>query len=148
MRPGVKLRRLYSHNKAPIALVTLYVPLSMSGIAYLLVESANLHETTYSLFENKMGIKIKEAKHAIKTVAIDKSDAADLHMRPNDICLEMERITYSVQGTPLELMTYVYPPNRMQFEITLPRHSTDVILKLCSQNKKNLTARFPRAIWI
>src|SRR6202021_3137949 len=68
---GVRLRRLYSHEGIPIALVSLYVPLSMSGVAYMLADDANSHETIYSILEQRMGVVIKEARHVIKTTALD-----------------------------------------------------------------------------
>ena len=123
---GVKLRRLYLHSAVPIALVTLYLPLSMAGVAYVLAQDANSHETVYSIFEQKMDIAITEAKYIVKSVLLDEVDAKDLQMEPNDICLGMDRLSYSKQGTPLEMMTYIYPPGRMQFEIIVPRHSSAI----------------------
>lgn len=118
---GVRLRRLYSHEGIPIALVSLYVPLSMSGVAYMLADDANSHETIYSILEQRMGVVIKEARHVIKTTALDDFDASALRMSPNDVCLCMERVTYSMQNHPIEMMIYTYPPGRMQFEMLLPR---------------------------
>jgi GntR family transcriptional regulator len=118
---GVRLRRLYSHEGTPIALVSLYVPLSMSGVAYMLADSANSHETIYSILEQRMGVVIKEARHIIKTAALDDTDASALQLSPGNVCLCMERITYSMQSHPIEMMIYTYPPGRMQFEMLLPR---------------------------
>ena len=134
---GIKLRRLYSHNKLSIALVTLYLPLSLGGVAYILAQGNNEQETTYSIFEKKMGLSIREAKHIVKTVAIDESEAAVLRLRRGDICLGMDRITYSSQGSVLELMNYIYPPGRMQFEINLPRKNTGMLLKVYSQKTED-----------
>jgi len=127
-RETVVLRRLYSYDGAPIALVTLYLPLPMSGVAYILAQPENSHETTYSIFEQQMGLTIKEAKHIVKTIQLQKSQANDLGMNPGDLCLEMERITYSSQGGVLELISYIYPPGRMQFEISLPRHNVRTVI--------------------
>jgi GntR family transcriptional regulator len=121
---AVVLRRLYSHDRIPIALVTLYLPLPMSGVAYILAKPENSHETTYSIFEQQMGLAIKEARHVVKTVQLEKAEAKHLNMKPGSICLAMDRITYSPQGSVMELMSYIYPPDRMQFEITLPRLNT------------------------
>ncbi|WP_167558675.1 UTRA domain-containing protein [Bradyrhizobium canariense] len=113
--------RRYSHEGIPIALVSLYVPLSMSGVAHMLADDTNSHETIYSILEQRMGVVIKEARHIIKTTALDDLDASALRMSPNDVCLCMERITYSMQNHPIEMMIYTYPPGRMQFEMLLPR---------------------------
>jgi len=90
--------------------VSLYFPLSMSGVAYMLADDANSHETIYSILEQRMGVVIKEARHIIKTTALDDFDAAALHMSPNDVCLCMERITYSMQNHPIEMMTTLVLP--------------------------------------
>lgn len=129
-RDGVILRRLFSADGEPVALVTLYLPLSMSGVAHILAKSENRRETTYTVFEKQMGLQIKEAKHVIKVVKLNKWDAEYLGMRPGSVCLAMDRITYSPQGTVMEVMRYVYPPDRMQFEITLPRRTTGPLLRL------------------
>ena len=70
-----RLRRCYKHNGSPIALVYLYLPLAMSGVAQILVQDDHLKETTYSVFENEMHIAIKEAKHIIRSVELDAGAA-------------------------------------------------------------------------
>jgi GntR family transcriptional regulator len=76
-----------------------------------------------------MGIVIKEARHVIKTVELSGADAMVLNMSPGDVCLAMERLTFSKQGHPMELMTYIYPPGRMSFEMTLPRENSNMLIK-------------------
>jgi DNA-binding GntR family transcriptional regulator len=93
----------------------------MSGLAYMLADDANSHETIYPILEQRMGVVIKEARHVIKTTALDDFDASALRMSPNDVCLCMERVTYSMQNHAIEMMIYTYPPGRMQFEMLLPR---------------------------
>jgi GntR family transcriptional regulator len=127
---GAILRRLYSHQGEAIALVTLYLPLSMSGVAHILAQDENRRETTYSVFERQMGLTIKEAKHVIKTVRVAEEEARHLGVNPDEVCLAMDRITYSSQGAVMELMSYVYAPDRMQFEVTLPRDPHGAVLKL------------------
>lgn len=128
------LKRLYLHNKLPIALSTLNLPLSMGGIASILSRQQNINQTTYSIFES-MGLVIKEAKHVIKTIALDTTEAKHLRLNAGDICLASERITYGRNGSPLELTQFVYPPERMRFEITLPRHSAAKVLRVYSQDR-------------
>jgi GntR family transcriptional regulator len=129
-REGVVLRRLYTHQGDPIALVTLYLPLPMSGVAYALAKRESGNETSYSIFEDQMGVVIKEANHVIRTVQIDDEESVYLGLPAGTVCLAMDRITYSTQGTVLELMHYVYAPDRMEFEINLPRRSaSDVVIR-------------------
>lgn len=128
--PVTRLRRVYRHDGVPIALVYLYLPLAMSGVAHVLARDDHLKETTYSVFENELHITIKEAKHIIRTMELDAEAAKALDMKPGEPCLTMDRITYSSQGTVLEVMTFYYPTDRFQFEITLPRHEKGIALKM------------------
>jgi GntR family transcriptional regulator len=125
------LTRLYVHNEAPIAQSTLHLPLSMAGVAHILAQQKSGEQTTYSIFES-MGLVIKEAKHVIRTVSLDPDTAKRLHMKAGDVCLATDRITYSAQGNVLELTRFVYPPERMRFEITLPRNSAAKVLRVYS----------------
>ncbi len=104
----------------------------MSGVAYLLVKNTD-NQTTYTILENSLGPVIKEAKHAIQTVALDELSASNLHMRAGDICLGMDRTTYSAQDTALEFTRLIYPPDRIRFEITLPRASAQVLTMFSSE---------------
>jgi GntR family transcriptional regulator len=126
------LTRLYLHNSVPIAQSTLHLPMSMSGVARILSQKQNVGQTTYSIFE-LMGLSIKEAKHVIKTVALDAATAKRLHLNAGDICLATDRITYATNGSVLELTKFVYPPERMRFEITLPRSSTTKVVRIYSK---------------
>lgn len=125
------LTRLYLHGGVPITQSTLHLPLPLSGVAHMLAQKESVEQTTYSIFES-MGLKIKEAKHVIKTVALDAPTAARLQLRTGDICLATDRITYSMSGSVMELTQFVYPPERMQFEITLPRSSAAKVLRVYS----------------
>lgn len=138
------LKRLYLHSKVPIALSTLNLPLSMSGVASILSRQQNIDQTTYSIFES-MGLIIKEAKHVIKTVALEATEAKHLRLDAGDICLATERITYARNGSVLELTQFVYPPERMRFEITLPRHSAAKVLRVYSQDGQSVIGGRNRA---
>lgn len=123
----VRLVRVFLNGSIPVAQATLYLPISMSGVAYVLAKDADKH-TTYTVMEGSLGLKIKEAKHIIRTVKIDKSSADNLHMRAGDICLGINRTTYSDQGNPLEFTRLIYPPDRVCLEISLPRTSKSQVL--------------------
>ncbi|MBI3699120.1 MAG: GntR family transcriptional regulator [Afipia sp.] len=128
----VKLTRTFNNGSIPVAEATLYLPMSMSGVAHLLAKNVD-HQTTYTLLEGPMGLVIKEAKHIIRTVSLDKGSAKNLHMHVGDVCLGMTRITFSNQGVPLEFTRLIYPPDRMRFEFTLPRTSGSQMLTMVSE---------------
>ncbi|MDP2619730.1 MAG: GntR family transcriptional regulator [Hyphomicrobiales bacterium] len=125
-----RLRRSYSVDGAPIALVDLFLPLAMSGVAHVLARDDHLKETSYSVFEEEMHIPIKEVKHIIHTRALTPDVAAALNMQPDEMCLTLDRITYSTTGNVLELMTFYYATDSFHFEITLPRHAEHMALKI------------------
>jgi DNA-binding GntR family transcriptional regulator len=121
-----RLRRVYLHENAPLALVDLYLPLAMSGVAEVLCREDHRKETTYSVFENEMHIKIKEARHIIHSTALEADAAEALNLPPDSTCLTMDRITYAENDRVLELMRFFYPSDSFEFEITLPRHEQQI----------------------
>lgn len=129
-QPVTRLRRVYRIESAPIALVYLYLPLAMSGVASVLAREDHLTETTYTVFENEMRIKIKEAKHVIHTVELDGEAAEALNMKAGEPCLVMDRVTFADHGGVIEIMRFFYPTDSFRFEITLPRHATGLALKM------------------
>ncbi len=131
--PVMRLRRRYENAKVPLALVYLYLPLAMAGVAHVLTREDHLKETTYSVFENEMELQIKEARHIIRTVELDEQAAADLEMSVGEPCLTMDRITYSTNNTVLEMMTFYYPTDSFRFEITLPRSDSGVSLNIARE---------------
>ncbi len=126
----VCLTRRYSSDGLPIGVVSLYLPLAMSGVAYILKDSRDAKETSYSVFEKQLGISIGLVKHVVKTAAIDVATAEALDLEEGHICLSMDRITRSSHGGVLEVMSFVYAPGRVSFEIELPRHATGMTIRL------------------
>ena len=127
----VRLTRVFCNGSIPVAQATLHLPLSMSGVAYLLAKNIE-NQTTYTILENSLRLVIKEAKHVIKTISLDELSASNLQMHAGDVCLGMNRTTYSAQNTALEFTRLIYPPDRIRFEITLPRASATQVLTMLS----------------
>jgi GntR family transcriptional regulator len=117
----VRLCRSYSVDRSVVAATYLFLTLPMSGVAYILAEPENIHETSYAIIERRLGIAIGVAKHTIKAVLLDGLTAGTLGMQEGDVCLSMDRVTYSEEGRVLQLMQFFYPPGRMSFEITTSR---------------------------
>ena len=131
--PVTRLRRRYQHNGRPIALVDLYLTLAMSGVAHVLAQEDHATETSYTVFEKEMNIAIKEAKYVVRSSDLSEKAAGWLNMSPGDPCLTMDRITYSEDDRVLELMTFYYPTDTFEFEITLPRHERGLAVKLTEE---------------
>ena len=131
-----RLRRVYMHEDAPLALVDLFLPLAMSGVAEVLNREDHLKETSYSVFEKEMHISIKEAKHIIHSTALEADAAKALNVPSDSTCLTMDRITYADNGSVLELMRFYYPTDSFQFEITLPRHEQNISYRISENWRK------------
>ena len=93
-----RLRRVYLHEDAPLALVDLFLPLAMSGVAEVLSQEDHLKETTYSVFEKEMHIAIKEAKHINHSTPMEADVAEALNDPPDSTCLSKDRITNPENG--------------------------------------------------
>jgi GntR family transcriptional regulator len=126
----VRLCRSYSVDGSVVAATYLFLTLPMSGVAYILAEPENVKETSYAIIERRLGIAIGVAKHTIKTVFLDGLTAGILGMQEGDVCLSMDRVTYSEEGRVLQLMQFFYPPGRMSFEITTSRQTPGIDLKV------------------
>ena len=138
--PVSLLRRVYLRDGVPIALVDLYLPLAMSGVGEVLCREDHLKETTYSVFERELNIKIKEAKHIIHSTVLDQEAADILAMEPGATCLTMDRITFSENGSVLEVMKYYYRADTFQFEITLPRDSDQLAVRMSKTSHSRPTS--------
>lgn len=120
----VCLSRAYSSKDGVIGIVHLYLPLALSGVAYILKESKNSKDTSYRIFENQIHLEIGMVKHQIKAMPVGAASAATLGLHEGHICLTMDRITRDCKGTAIEFARFIYAPDRASFEITLPRHAS------------------------
>jgi GntR family transcriptional regulator len=120
----VCLSRAYSSKEVVIGVVHLYLPLALSGVAYILKESQASKDTSYRIFENQINLDIGMVSHQIKAVPVGAISAAALGLEKDHICLTMDRITRDTKGTAIEFARFIYAPYSASFEITLPRHAS------------------------
>jgi GntR family transcriptional regulator len=128
----VCLSRVYSSEGEPIGVVHLYLPLALSGVAYILRDSKNPKETSYSVFEERLGLSIGMVKHEINAVPVCAASATALGLAEGHICLTMDRTTCSTQGAVIEFARFIYAPGCASFEIELPRHAPGTSMKISS----------------
>jgi GntR family transcriptional regulator len=126
----VRLCRSYAIDNTVVAVTYLFLTLPMSGVAHILAEPENRKQSSYAIIEQRLGIAIGVARHTIKTVFLDDPGAAVLGMRKGDVCLSMDRVTYSEAGKVLQFMQFYYPPGRMSFEITSSRQGPSIELRV------------------
>lgn len=124
----MRVRRLYCVEGEPVALVYVYVTLELSQVAVELAKSPD--QTTYAVFEGKLGVAVRGARHIIKAVIADTDVAAALDMPVGAACLSMDRITYSNVDSVIEFLTFFHPPEGFQYELNVPRREKNFVLKV------------------
>ena len=81
----------------------------------------NLEEALYTLFEEKYGVELDWSDEAIEARLPDESTARLLAIRKGMPILFMERVTYSVDGRPVEVAQTSYRADRYSYRVRLKR---------------------------
>ena len=115
------VKRLYRHRGEPLALVCIYLPLSVMREAEILRHATIPTDTTYTIWEDRLGLRLRDAKHVIRAGAASREDAKTLGIRSGAPILILERITYDENGRPLEFILFHYHAERYEFSALLPR---------------------------
>lgn len=114
-------KRLYLNGEEPLALLHIFLPLSIRQHADVLRSEDFATETTYTIWENRVGVPIRGATHVIRAGAANKEDAAALGIKRNDPILILDRVTFAKDGRPLEFVMYHYHWQRFEFSVSAPR---------------------------
>ncbi len=117
----LQIERLYLDGSEPMALVRMFLPLSVQEFADTLRSESVLTETTYTIWEQKMGIRLKGASHSIRAGKSDKIDAIHLGLKIGEPVLILDRITYAEDGRPVEYLMFHYQWQHYQFSVNVPR---------------------------
>jgi GntR family transcriptional regulator len=129
LEPKQKLllaKRLYLDGDEPVALLHIFLPLSVRAEADVLRSAEFTTETTYTIWE-RIGVDIADATHTIRAGRADKDDAAALGVEKGDPVLILDRVTYAKDGRPLEYVMYHYHWQRFEFSVTAPRINSQVV---------------------
>jgi GntR family transcriptional regulator len=116
------IRRRFSDGDEPLALVTVYLPSGLGQAAEpMLGASDAATETTYTMWEQRLGVHIARATHEIHAAgaSVEVADALDLAV--GSPVLVLERTSYTDDDKPLEVVEFHYRPERYRFSVTLPR---------------------------
>lgn len=115
------IRRLFRAGEEPLALVTAYLPPWVGHAVEPLLSSAADTETTYTMWEQRLGIQIARATHEIHAGAVAAEVAEALGLQQDSPVLVLERTSYDKDDKPLEVVVFHYRPERYRFSVTLPR---------------------------
>lgn len=119
----LQAKRLYWHGDEAVALLHIYLPLSIREHADVLRSGDVATETTYTIWEQKVGVQLKGASHTIHAAKADAEDAKALRIEVGDPILVLDRITYAEDGRPLEYVMFHYHWERYEFSVMVPRIS-------------------------
>jgi len=113
-----QLKRLRLADDIPIAIEHAFYPPDIG----LELEKRDLTSIImYSVFEDELGLAIKEAKQTIGASLADNTSAKLLGVKGGSPLLSMERLTLGKDGQPLELLRSIYLPNYFRLSISLTR---------------------------
>jgi len=117
-RAAWALKRLRLADGKPIAIEHAYFPPEIG----LELETRDLTSIAmYKVLEEELGIPLNEAKQMISAVNASEEEAEQLGVAVNDALLHIERVTYSREMQPVEVLTAVYRPDYFQYMVQLSR---------------------------
>jgi GntR family transcriptional regulator len=109
----VKLRRLYSVDDKPFALVTGYLPPEAGALTKAKVERLSVYE----ILEQFIGVKVKFADVTIRCENASRDIAKLLNLPKAGMTLLMERRSYDQTGSVCEYMRIHIVPERYEFRL-------------------------------
>jgi GntR family transcriptional regulator len=121
------INRRFRDGDRPLALMTVYFPLGLGKAVDPLMskapgaETRNAMESTYTMWEQRLGVRIARATHEIHAAGASLEVAAALDLPLGSPVLVLERTSYTDDGKPLEVVEFYYRPERYRFSVTLPR---------------------------
>jgi GntR family transcriptional regulator len=121
------IHRRFRDGDRPLALVTVYLPPGLGEAVEPLVsrapgaETKNAMETSYTMWEQRLGVHIARATHEIHAARASLEVAAALDLPLGSPVLVLERTSYTDDDKPLEVVEFHYRPERYRFSVTLPR---------------------------
>ncbi|MGE0214522.1 GntR family transcriptional regulator [Mycolicibacterium sp.] len=117
----LRIRRRYRDKNQPLALVTIYLPTDLGDAVAPLLADNSATETTYTMWERRLGVRIGDATHEIHAAGASMDVADALGLSEGAPVLVLERTTYTVGGGPLEVVVFHHRPERYGFSMTLSR---------------------------
>ncbi|MFD5424183.1 GntR family transcriptional regulator [Streptomyces sp. NPDC127084] len=115
------IRRRYGDGEKPVALVTIHLPTGVLEAAGPLRLGEPVTETTYTMWEQRLGVRITRARHRIHAAGASRDVAAALGIAESSPVLVLERVSFGDDARALEVVVFHYRPERYGFTVTLPR---------------------------
>jgi GntR family transcriptional regulator len=116
----VHLHRLRFIAQEPILLVSSYLPHHLvPGIE----QNDFTHQSLYQVLRSNYGLKIDRVKRGIEAVAATEKEAALLHIGTGAPLLQIESISYTPDGKPVEYFLAKRRGDRTRFELELSNNA-------------------------
>jgi len=123
----LRINRRFRDGDLPLALMTIYFPPGLGRAVEPLIsrapgtETAHAMESTYSMWEQRLGVRIARARHEIRAAGASLEVAGALGVPLGSPVLVLERTSYGEDDKSLEVVEFHYRPERYRFSVTLPR---------------------------
>ncbi len=121
------INRRFRDGDQPLALLTAYFPPGLGEAVEPLIsrapgaETTHAMESTYTMWEQRLGVHIARATHEIHAAGASLEVAAALDLPLGSPVLVLERTSYTDDDKPLGVVEFHYRPERYRFSVTLPR---------------------------
>lgn len=85
------------------------------------LEMQDLTRSLYRLLEERYNLRLWTARETLRARPASPYEAQMLEIREGTCVMYVERVTYSVEGTPIEYLESVWRGDRYDFKVTLTR---------------------------
>ena len=109
----VRLKRLYSIDGRPFALVVGHLPEAAAALEKARAERLS----AYEILAEFLGVRVARASLAIRCERAPKDVATLLGLKKTDMVLVMERLSFSSSDQPCEFMLIYILPERYEFRL-------------------------------
>jgi GntR family transcriptional regulator len=114
----MEIRRVRHLDREPISVDVTYVPLA---IGQRLTREDLPRRDIFVILENDYGIALGNADLSIDAASADEDIAALLKVEPGSPILRLERLTFTVDGTPLDFEFLYYRGDAFQYRLRIER---------------------------
>lgn len=114
--PVVEVYRLRLANGEPVTMMTNYL---IAAVGRPLMEIGISGESLYRILEERLGVNLATAEEIVQALAADKEQARCLGVRKGFPLIQVTRVTYDAEGTPVEYVTVVSRADRYQYSVHL-----------------------------
>jgi GntR family transcriptional regulator len=123
LSPGTQvteIRRVRFLNREPISVDVSYFE---NAIGNRLRQADLANRDIFALLENEFGIALGKAELQIEAMLADETLAGLLQIEEGAPILRMERLTYSVDGKPIDFEYLYYRGDAFQYRMRVDRHA-------------------------